>query len=508
MKRLGLLSVLLVAFAAPAVARAQSILIGVPSGSPQITSAIETSLKVSGALAVEFHGDEAAGCADVGVCGVSGDALWRPGRFGALSAVGYKDHGRQLELTFALIGDDPDFGQGNPPSTSERVRRATPDGDSALCVDASSSGGVFFGSGPLTGGKVSLGLLGDPAEGMPPNEILRTRCAGPTAADVAHALPVITLTERAIRRGRGRVLDFSADAPFSAGGFSGTVHSTIKMRIGRSTDILDFSDQGPNPDTPTHVVRRRELDVRYRIESFGGQTVTSLHGIADPDLCGPLDSCGLMGDVTVAPRIGSGDVDLSASATTSHSARDLRRAVGLARGGRPSGVRAVGFASWDTSNGTVTSDLQRDGALACSDVQSIRGPGVMDVALGRHFVRPAYGFEGTVPTTTRCPGPVTSDVVATRALAEGRAPLRALGHRRVTLRLRRGGAFSGDGYAGSTSADMRLDLQRVFVRSRVHTYHVPEGFPSDEFFRRSRTARLMRFAPARLRAALWRRLPH
>jgi hypothetical protein len=505
MKRCALPAAVLLALFVPAAAHAQGIFIGIPDGTPQIVSATDTSLKVSGALAVEFHGDEAAGCADAGVCGVSGEALWRPGRRGALSALAYLDHGRRLELTFAVIGEDQEPGDGKPPSTSARVRRTTPDGGSALCVDASSAREVFFGSGPLTGGRVSLGLLGDPTEGLGAGEVLRTRCAGPTTEDVRRALPVHTLTERAIRRGRGRVLDYSVEAPFNAGGFSGTVHSTIKMRIGRSQDSLELGE--PEPSEPTKVVRRRELDVTYRIESFEGRTVTSLRGLADPDLCGPLDSCGLMGQVTVAPRIGAGEVDISASAPLRISAHDLRRAVGLAPGGRPRGVKTFGFAAWDASNGSVTSELQRDGALACTDVQGIRGPNAMPIDLGRSRVRALYGQEGSVSTTTRCPGPVTGDVAGARAIASGSAPLRALGRRRVTLRLRHGHAFSGDGYTGSTSADLALVMRRASVRSGVITYHVPVDFPSG-LFRRSAMSRMLRHAPVRLRAALLRRLPH
>lgn len=506
MKRVGLLAALLLALVAPAAARAQAFVIGVPAGTPNIVSAIETRLHVSGGLAVDFHGDEAAGCADAGVCGVSGEALWRPGSNGALSAVGYRDHGRRLELTFAVIGDDQEPGDGKPPSTSARVRRAMPDGGSALCVDASSIGEVFLGSGPLTGGRVSLGLLGDPDAGLGAGEILRTRCAGPTTEDVANALPVHALTERAIRRGRGRVLDYSVDAPFSAGGFSGTLHSTIKIRIGRTDDVLALGE--PQPEEPTRVIRRRQLEVHYRIESLAGRTTTSLRGISDPDLCGPLDACGLMGTVTVEPRIRAGEVDLSVSAPLSRSARDLRRSVGLAPGGRPRKVRAFGFASWDASNGSVASDLQRDGELACTDTQGIHGPGAMEIRLGRNRVRPRYGEEGSVSTTTRCPGPVTSDVAGSGALATGSAPLRVLGQRRLTLHMRRGSAFSSDGYSGGTSADLTMVLRRVSVRSGVITYHVPVGFPIGGLLRRSATSQLLRRAPARISTALLRRLPH
>jgi hypothetical protein len=87
-----------------------------------------------------------------------------------------------------------------------------------------------------------------------------------------------------------------------------------------------------------------------------------------------------------------------------------------------------------------------------------------------------YGSDllvGGDPLRTRCPGPGAADAGAERGLARGTLPLRALAHRRVTLRLTRGGDFGADGYRGSTRADLTVVVRRTRIRHQVRVESVP-----------------------------------
>jgi hypothetical protein len=375
-------------------------------------------------------------------------------------------------MTFGQDTEEP-----GPPLSSARVRRAVPDGaPPALCADINRQAVAVTGTSARQGRAVTLSLTGDGGSGFPPNDFARTRCAGPTVGDVAGTLPVRTITERALLHGRGKTIDFSVDEPFSSGGLSGTVHSTLKLRIGKAVDLLEQGrDQLPQP---THRIRLRQLEVSYRIDRFSGQVVTTARGLDDPDLCGPLDSCGLMGTVSATPRVATGEGYLIAVARIRHSKQELRRAVGLAPGGRPRGVETYGVVYWDQTAGHVASDLRRDGADPCTDTQALSGPGAIELAMGKSTVHAHFGSDFTAPAIdplrTRCPGPGIGDVAGGR-LAGGALPLTAFGRRVVTLRLTHGGPYAADGYRGATRADMTVVLRRVRIRAHVQVIRVPIG---------------------------------
>jgi hypothetical protein len=427
-------------------------------------SAYESSVKASGQVSVDFHGDEAAGCAAAHVCGVSGTVTWSPGRGGLLLAFGYRRRGQHFEAGYLVVGDE--LGAGGP-GTSTRVRRAGDGGASgSLCADAASS---IASSSPADRPGTSIAL--DP---FGTDEVLRTRCAGPLTRDVASLLPTRTISERAVRRG-GAKLDFSADGEFAAHGLAGTLHSNLVLHVGKGSNVLQ-SQQQAAPPTRTRVSRTRFLEVFYRVESVSGRVVTSVHGLTDPDLCGPLDSCGLLGTITTAPSASTGDGYVFAYASTKHTRRDLRRAVGLAPGPVPRGVHRAGYFQWEDA-GSVTSDLTRAGAPACADSAPLAGGGLLDLGFsGTHATARLYGGDvivGADPLRTRCPGPSSSD--ARGGLAAGTVPLRALGARRATLRLTRGSSLNGNGYRGATRPDVTVAIQRTRVRDRVEVDQVPVG---------------------------------
>jgi hypothetical protein len=459
------------AAAADAQSTSSGVFIGIETGG-RIVSTIETRLRVKGAVTVDFHGDEASGCAATGLCEVSGSVTWDPSGAATLLSYGYRLHGQRYEGGFLSLGRDNPF-EDVEPTTAARVRRAGgPDSGGGLCADAATQLFAGIGIEERPGSSLRLALAGTPDSGIPFGDVFRTRCAGPDAADFAAALPVRTVSERALRRGGGR-LDFSADQPFSAGGLAGTVHSTVVFHLGESTD-LDVTQQ---PDEPVdHVVRRRAVDASYKLESVSGQIVTGMRGLADPDLCGPLDACGLMGDVTTAPSASAGEAYLTATASLRHSGRDLSRALGLVPGPRPGGVARYGYASWNEDSGTVTSSLTREGGGGCTDSHRLSGPGIVTLQFQGDSVRASYGQAESLPEEplrTRCPGPNIADVAASRPLAAATVPLSTFRARRVTLRLRTGAAFRAEGYSGRTQPDLTVVLRRVGVRHYIQRFDIP-----------------------------------
>lgn len=462
----------LAAIALPGVASAQSVFLSFGTGGGPPGSVSLASLRTKGAVTVDFHGDEASGCAAAGLCGVDGTVTWSPAGRGILVALGYREHGVRFEDGFFILADvSPN---GPQPATYSRVRRAPAAGaPSSLCADVGEAQADAFGFGPRQGTSLEFGVLGVGGFGAQPSAALRTRCAGPMAADVSGLLPTHTISERALRRSP-HDLDFSADREFAAGGLAGAVHSTVMLHIGRARSVsLDPEE----PTGPTRKRRRRTLEVSYRVERVAGQVVTGVRGLADPDLCGPLDACGLMGSVTVAPRASSGEAIVSAEASARHPWRDLRRAVGLSPGRPPRGVSTFGFVQWAHDGGSVTSDLSRDGAPACTDSAPLAAGGAVILRFSSRAVRAAYGdVEGAASElmSTRCPGPVLADASGGGALASAQIPLRTFGSRQVTLRLQGGRAYNSDGYSGTTRPDVTVVMHRTRVKRRTQVYEVPE----------------------------------
>jgi hypothetical protein len=420
---------------------------------------VVSDARLTGSVSVDFHGDTAAGCAATAMCDVSGTVTWNPTGSAQLLAFGYRRAGVRFESGFLAFG-----GPGAAaPSTSAHVRRTSAPG--ALCTDALSDSLVLADFGSRRGSGLALSLMGVP-DGFIHGDNFQTRCAGPTAPDLATLVPTRLLTQRQLRHGH-RVLDFSTERPFSGHGFAGTLRSSVKLHIGRAEHLGASSLQGV-PEPPGRTVRRRRLEVAYRIERVSGQVATSISGLADPDLCGPLDSCGLLGTMTTAPHASSGQAFIQATAPIRRSRHDLRQALGLAPGTPPRGISTSGGGFWGQA-GTVTSSLSRAGTPACDDAVALRGGDSVSIAFTRHGARVAYGegFGGQDLLRTRCPGPTTGDVTRYRPLATGTVPLRAFSARRVTLRLTTGGGFSSDGYRGSTRPDLTVVLRRVRVSNHI-----------------------------------------
>jgi hypothetical protein len=461
------------AVAAPAVARADSsgefsFYFG---GSPGMRGlhVILSTVKLSGAITMDFHGDAAAGCAAAHVCDVNGTVRWAPHGGGSINAFSYRSGKRRFTQASLSIGDLSVDEQ--PLRTTARVRREGV--ANSLCADAAPGDSGSGAGSERRGSSAAIRLIRLPSSTSPSNEILRTRCAGPMAADVAALLPARTVGEHALVHGK-RTLDFSADGRFSAHGLAGTVHSDIRLRVlgGRRFPF--------NTSNPGHrrFHRRRAIDVSYRVERVSGEIGLGVTGRADPDLCGPFDACGITGSVTTSLAASSGFAEVSADAPIRVSRRQLRRAVGLARGRPPRGVTADGYASWLRDAGTVVSDLSRNGAPACSDSTPVAGGGSLYFEFPRGHVRASYGTGGLQGEfdifRTRCPGP--SAVDAPDPIAHGTFPLNLLGRRRVTLRLTRGSRFTSAGYSSRLSPDVTVVLRRTSVDEYTYRDEIPPDY--------------------------------
>lgn len=463
MRRALLVLTLALALLEAPAAFGQNIAIGVFGGSAP-TSTVFASAHVRGAVTVDFHGDAAAGCAAAGTCGLSGTVTWQPSDSADLIAFGLRRHGHAYEQGFLAFGSGGE-GEPRPGSTSAQVRRAGA-GPGGICADGAGSEFTSVEFPERRGSSLAVRITPAPGAGPAEGDSFRTRCAGPTARDLAALLPRRLVTERDLLDGR-TVLDFSADGKFSAHGFSGTLHSdvVILVRKGESPDDDgDVGQEGP-------VVRHRLLTVNYRVERVSGSVVTAFRGLSDPDLCAPLDACGVAGTLTLAQSARSGEAALLASARVrGHSWADLRRALGLLPGPREPGIGVGGFAEWERGRGSVTAELTRDGAPDCRDSEPLAGGGFVSLRVRGGTVVASYRTPASGngdPMPTRCQGPSGEDIASSRPLATGTLPLSAFRRRHVTIHLDQGIGFRGDGYRGRTRPDLTVVLRRGRVRKQI-----------------------------------------
>ncbi len=178
---------------------------------------------------VDFDGAGAAGCAERGVCDVSGTAAYRFARlrtgFGFLSL---GPRGRSEGEIFVL-------GRGRADVRSGAVTDPTPCTDRAL---------HRFDGLSLAGRRGRVTLTFHPLE-QNPIDYLDTLCTGPGDRTLARAgvFPSVTFP---LRPFRSRVVRFSAtgERPFAADGFRGTVRFSLRFVLRR--ERLGDGRRGPS----------------------------------------------------------------------------------------------------------------------------------------------------------------------------------------------------------------------------------------------------------------------
>jgi hypothetical protein len=316
----------------------------------------------------------------------------------------------------------------------------------ATCQDRA-GGDPGFGTARHVGGHVAIRL------GAPGLATLGTRCAGPLLADVASALPRRTVSLARLRRGHLKI-DLGGSSHFTAGGFSGTVASTVVLALaGRQRE--------PKP-TPTPTSARNWIaTARYRITDVSGAATATVHASGMHSVCAPLDACGLHGAITLTPRR-TAHPQLTFDALGNHdrSRHDLLTALGVVSGGNPRGIGIGGFGEVGSVAGRAT--ISRSGS-SCTD--SLAGDAMeIDVRQrgSRLQVRATpTSMTGTDPLRSRCPGPM----LGRRAFSRASLPLPILRRRQFTIMLH-GTSFHDGPYAVDTRSSIAITVRRQSVTTR------------------------------------------
>jgi hypothetical protein len=258
-----------------------------------------------------------------------------------------------------------------------------------------------------------------------------------------------------LRHGR-LTIDLAGSAPFAAGGFSGTVDSTVTLALGRPRTQPRHVTAPPG-STPTQITT-----VRYRITHLSGEATATVRASGAAPVCGPSDACGLQGTISVTPRaVSDGSAFLTASAPERRPRRDLLTALGLQRGGDSAGI-SVGGAG-ETTGGTVAADLTQDGG-ACTDQVALQQT---EIVLRKHAdrviisVSPARSHAAD-PLRTRCPGPA----LGRHPLTSASLPLSILRRSRFTVRLH-GDSFHDVPYSVRSRSTLSIGLQRRGVTTQI-----------------------------------------
>jgi hypothetical protein len=403
-----------------------------------LLSQVTVPVDVSGGVAVEYHGSTAAGCAAIGVCDVAGSVTWNPGTQATLSVTRYVSHGKR-KLS-GLLGF---YGSGNPSSTTALVTR----GGGHLCSDVL-DGGSSAGASAPSNAALQLRLVSP----MQP-DFLTSRCAGPLQSDLLGLLPVRPLP-RSVLHGATRSMDLSTVRPFSSGGFSGTLRSTIRLRVGprsKRRSLQDFPK----------LIHFRTVDVSYRVTKVSGSLAFAFRG--DPRLCADLDACTSSGTVSVSEDRARGDFAIEVLADRKRPWADLLAALQLSRHGNSRGIFARGSGFWTSRAGRLSASVA--GAQSCRDAVPLGGGDLSAETRGKSLVLTYNVFAGNEAEHTHCAGPMLADAAVDYTLARGSVPLRALRRKTVTVHLtRKPGDHSAGAYVISGQGGLTVTLRRNTVR--------------------------------------------
>lgn len=434
-------------------------------GTGEITGAnsIDLPVAVSGSIAVDFHGSQAAGCAALGRCGLSGSEVLDPGKRGDLVLAVERIRGKRK--LFGLLA----LGERGSVSTVAHTERASAAGPPGMCGDLNApiSGISLLNARPASSlsvrvGGSSVALLGD--------DLFVTRCPGPLESDLLPLLPSRRLPQSVIRHGGS--MDLSTTRPFTAAGFAGTLRSTVVLRFGHRR--RNSPSSGTIRPSRASKHRLRVIEVVYRIEQVTGSVGLAFSGLGDPAQCLELDACGATGTVDESPAATAGSFVFSSITPASRDRRGVRTLLGLARDGDTSHVGADGYGEWHSRMGRVQASLSwTDGGAPCVDRLPMRS-GYLAGSVERSRFTLQYAPTGTDDSLhTHCGGPFQGDLTGSGgALASGSLPFTALRHRTVTMHLTRPPAVvPTTGYSGSVTSQITVTLRREKVREQ--TFSVP-----------------------------------
>jgi hypothetical protein len=279
-------------------------------------------------------------------------------------------------------------------------------------------------------------------------------------------LPSRTITLSRLRRG-AYTIPFSIRKSYGSGRFSGTLLSTLRLRVGRvRPESSGLGDEGSSgePAPGGGRVRAANVTAVYRVAGLTGKFATAFRGVAAP-LCDAFDACGAVGSTSWAILSAGGTVVIDASARARPDDRGLRGALAALRRGHGN-VRTYG--SIRHGLGTTSATVTRPGAITCRDSHSAAAPGFA-FSFDRERIFLAFGgeeasLEAGDLVRTGCPGPPASGVLGRGSIATASLPVTAVRRRRLSLSLRGAGRFRDPAYAGTHRGRFGLVLRRVSLR--------------------------------------------
>src|SRR5690349_16837750 len=415
----------------------------------------------AGEVTLSWHGDPARGCADAGVCDISGSMVLRPEDISINGVV--RPNGRFYPASASLFSLDP---------AVVRVQRRAPDGSPSLCLDLIDATDLALVPTELPGARYSFGISNFASFG---DGFSAGRCAGPLPDQLKGVFPTGMLGAPS-KRHRWRSFDMSGRQPVAAGPFSGELVSTVQAQLYPSADEESSSgDSGSGRHHPARTVRVAEVDFQYRLANIAGSLVTSFSGASEP-FCRPFDACGLQGTASYAVATSGGSIELFAGRILRGHERATRRSILRdLRAGRL-GVGGDGLPR-DGAIARISASLHRTDGSTCTDSgETVALPPML--ADGRKSLRIVLGapeLSAGDALRTNCPGPTERDVLGSRgSLAEGSVPSAALTAKELRVHMTPGGPFETQAYTGSRSGAIDLDLVRTRMRIRVSRMRLGE----------------------------------
>lgn len=413
-----------------------------PASAAKVRTVKNESIIATGSLTYTWSGDPARGCAAVGVCGIHGELILRPQTSGQNVAPGLGPVSVFLD-----------------PSSAARVVRKEGGAVVGECVDLpASSFDMLFFTLPRRGAKTSATIQSPPSSG---------RCAGPTGADLAR------VSVRVRRTGR-LSFDLTGTRSFTAGPFSGTLVSTVRLAPAPASFGAEGSSSvgSSGPGGPTAARPLLEfVQLRYRVSPAPSGIETRFSG-ASPPGCQILDACATSGSLafSIQPTrtltvIGERQV---------HSRLSREQVLNDVRQGRLSLSTYVVMAgrvseTFNWSDGSSCRDTVTTPSLILSD--GFAGAPTAGRTIPVTLI--ANGGPGSNVFRTRCPGPDDADLFGAntnggpQTYARGSVTTAQLLAKQSVVMLSEPGAFNGLGYVGSRSGAVALNLTLTKVTART-----------------------------------------
>ncbi|MDX6697278.1 MAG: hypothetical protein QOE65_675 [Solirubrobacteraceae bacterium] len=396
-----------------------------------------TDASTHGTIVVSWRGDPARGCGEAGMCGESGGFTLRPNLRGELEILHF---GRRWES----------YGSGSMGSDETpvvvRARHDEPGHDPGLCIQPLPVQlSLEIAAGPGGASRLGFGsIIGFFSSG---------RCAGPTALDLADALPHADIDVPRLRR-EPVSLRLAGRRAFAAGPLAGEVAYDVALRFAH----LRLS-QNASRETGAGSEPRSAVEIAYRVERLTARTTVDFAGL--PELgCEVLDGCGTTGIVTRTFDAPGGNARVDAVPAGGRSPVGRAAVLSAFRAGRMSVYGSV-EPRFDARGAVTVEELRASGTAGCRDTAP--GPGVaVEMSSARRTVtlRPTSDLGTPDPLRARCPGPARADVLGDRRGATGTVAPADLLRSHVTLRLGGDGRFAGKGYGGRHATTIVAELRR------------------------------------------------